>query len=63
MIEGDAILNATVVYSEEEVLARFQESCEAEAEEPGRHAERVKRATQDLIQMLDRLNPPGKHIK
>ena len=34
MDDEDAILNASVVYSEQEILAEFQESCEAEA--PGR---------------------------
>lgn len=49
MLDDDAILNSPVVYSEEEVLAEFKECCEAEADQPGRHAERVKRATEDLI--------------
>lgn len=51
MLDEDAVLNSPVVYSEEEVLAEFQDSCEAEAEEPGRHWERAKRATADLFQM------------
>lgn len=42
MTDGDAILSATVVYSEEEVLAEFWESCEAEAETPGHYTERLK---------------------
>ena len=56
MLDEDAILNSPVVYSEEEILAEFQASCEAEAEEPGRHWDRVMRATIDLGQMLDRQN-------
>lgn len=56
MPDDDAILHSPVVYSEEEVLAEFQECCEAEAEEPGRHTESVKRATEGLIQMLERRN-------
>jgi hypothetical protein len=54
MVDEDAILNSPVVYSEEEVLAEFHESCEAEAESPGQHTERVKLATQDLCRMLVR---------
>ena len=42
MSNEDAILNASVLYSEQEVLAEFQEACEAEAETPGQCAERVK---------------------
>ncbi|MBA3354736.1 MAG: hypothetical protein H0U18_02115 [Pyrinomonadaceae bacterium] len=34
MTSDDAILSATVVYSEEEVLTEFWECCEAEAETP-----------------------------
>jgi hypothetical protein len=52
----DAILTATIIYSEEEVLAEFQESCEAEAETPGGHTEQLKRAAEDLCQMLNRQN-------
>ena len=54
MTDSDEILNAAFVYSEQEVLAEFQASCEAEAEEPGKHWDRVKHATLDLCQMLDR---------
>lgn len=50
MLDEDEILNSPVVYSEGEVLARFQQSCEAEAEEPGQHTERLTRAAQDLCQ-------------
>ena len=56
ILDEDAILNSPVVYSEAEVLAEFQQSCEAEAEEPGQHTEGVWRATDDLIQMLNRQN-------
>ena len=37
MTDADEILNSPFVYSEQEVLAEFQASCEAEAEEPGKH--------------------------
>lgn len=50
----DAILNSTVVYSKEEVYAEFQECCEAEAETPGHYTERLRLATEDLCQMLER---------
>lgn len=56
MTDEDAILSATVVYSEEEVLAEFWESCEAEAEAPGHYTERLKLAAEDLCQMLRRKN-------
>ena len=56
MLDEDAILNSPVVYSKEEVLGEFQAACEAEAEEPGRHTERLKRAAEDFCQMQDRLN-------
>ena len=36
MLDEDAILNASVIYSEEEVLAEFHECCELEAEAPCR---------------------------
>jgi hypothetical protein len=35
MTDEDAILNASLIYSEEEVLAEFWECCELEAEAPG----------------------------
>jgi hypothetical protein len=54
MTDDDTILNAEFVYSDEEVLAEFQESCEAEAESPGEHTERVRQATADLFQLLNR---------
>jgi hypothetical protein len=41
MLNDDAILDASVLYIEEEVLAEFKESCEAEAESPGQHTERL----------------------
>ncbi len=44
MPDDDAILKSPVVYSEEEVLAEFQESCEDEAETPGRYTERLRLA-------------------
>ena len=47
MDHEDAILNASFVYSEQEVLSEFQESCEAEAETPGRCADRLKLAVED----------------
>ena len=43
MTDDDTILNSSVLYSEDEVLAEFKESCEAEAEEPGQHTERLSR--------------------
>lgn len=52
MTDEDAILSATVVYSEGDVLAIFQEACEAEAEEPGQHTERLRLAAADLCQTL-----------
>ena len=59
MLDEDAILNSPVVYSEEEVLTRFRQSREAEAEEPGRHTERLKRAAEDFCQMLERNKSPS----
>jgi hypothetical protein len=56
MSDEDQILNASVVYSEQEVLAEFQEYCEAEAEIPGHYTERLRRAAEELCQMLDRQN-------
>lgn len=56
MNDADAILGASVVYSEQEVLTEFQEACEAEAETPGRCAERLKLAAEDLCQMSERTN-------
>lgn len=32
---GDEILNASILYTEEDVWAEFKESCKAEAEEAG----------------------------
>jgi hypothetical protein len=37
MLNDDAILDPSVIYTEHEVLAEFKESCEAQAEEPGQH--------------------------
>lgn len=54
LLDEDAILNSPVVDSEREVLSEFQAACEAEAEQPGQHWERVKQPTLDLGQMLDR---------
>ena len=59
----NAILNASVLYTEEEVWAEFKESCEAEADEPGHHAERLKRATEDLFQMYERKKVLGQATK
>jgi len=59
MNDADAILGASVVYSEQEVLAEFQEACEAEAETPGQCQERLKLAAEDLCQMLERRNREG----
>jgi hypothetical protein len=56
MNDEDAILDAPIVYSEQEVLAEFQECCEAEAEAPGQYTERLKIAAADLCQTLDRQN-------
>src|SRR5688572_21382582 len=56
ILDEDAILNSPVVYSEAEVLAEFQESCEAEAETPHQHTERLRLAALDLCQMLERQN-------
>ncbi|MFN2511868.1 MAG: hypothetical protein ABR568_10545 [Pyrinomonadaceae bacterium] len=56
MTDADEILNASILYTEMEVWAEFQECCEAEAEEPGQHTERIKRAAEDLCQMLERQN-------
>lgn len=53
----DAILNATMVYSEEEVLGEFQECFESEAETRGHHTERFKAVA--LTYFLDR-SPPVK---
>lgn len=44
MTDEDVILNSPVVYSEEEVLAQFQECCESEAEAPGQHTEQLRLA-------------------
>ena len=55
MLDEDAVLNSPVVYSEDEVLAEFQAACEAEAEEPEQHTERLRLA-EDLCQMLNRQN-------
>jgi hypothetical protein len=54
--EMDAILNASVLCPEEEVLAELQECCEAEAETPGHQTERLQLAAEDLCQMLERQN-------
>lgn len=54
MTDEDAILSAAEVYSEEEVLAEFQECCESEAEAPGHYTERLKLAAEDFCQMLER---------
>lgn len=48
MTEKDAILNASQLFTEEEILAEFQECCESEAETPGQHTDRLKRACEDL---------------
>ncbi len=63
MTDEDAILSSTAVYSEEEVLAEFWESCEAEAEAPGHYTKRLKFAAEDLCQMLDRKNGAGRSKK
>jgi hypothetical protein len=47
---------SSVLYSEEEVLAEFQAACEAEAEMPGQHTERLRLAAEALCQMLNRRN-------
>jgi hypothetical protein len=54
MSDDDAILNSPVVYSEEEVLAEFHESCEAEAEEPEQHMERLNQVARALCLVLRR---------
>lgn len=59
----DAVLYASVLYSEQEVLAEFQESCEAEAETPGQCKERLKLATEDLCQMLEGQNRNVKRFR
>jgi hypothetical protein len=56
MTDEDATLNASELLTEEDILAEFQECCEAEAESPGQHTERLKRAAEDLCQMLVRKN-------
>lgn len=55
-ISEDAILSSTIIYSEEEVLAEFQECCEFEAEKPGQYTERLNLAAEDLCQMMERQN-------
>jgi hypothetical protein len=50
MTDEDPILDDSELFTEEEILAEFQASCEAEAETPEQHAERIKRATK-----IDRL--------
>jgi hypothetical protein len=49
MTDEDPILDDSELFTEE-ILAEFQASCEAEAETPEQHAERIKRATK-----IDRL--------
>jgi hypothetical protein len=56
MNDEDAILSASVLYSEQEVLTEFQECCESEALTPGCFTERLKLAAEDLSQMLERRN-------
>jgi hypothetical protein len=56
MADDDAMLGASLLYSTEEVLAEFQECCEADAQTPGHYSERLKRAAEDLFEMLDRQN-------
>ncbi len=56
LVDEVQILNASLLYSKEEILAEFQEACEAEAETPGRCAERLKLAAEDLCQMSERTN-------
>jgi hypothetical protein len=59
MLDEDATLNASVIYSEEYVLAEFQGACEAEGESPGQHRERVSRAAADLCQTQERNKSPS----
>jgi hypothetical protein len=56
--DDDRILDALTIYSEREILAEFQESCELEAQAPGRYTGRLKLAAEDLCQMLERKNGP-----
>ena len=63
MTDEDSILNSPVLYSEEEVLAEFWESCEAEAEAPGYYSERLKLAAEGLCQMLERKKRPVQAMK
>ena len=48
MTNDNAILNASVLYTENEILTEFHESCRAEAEAPGQHTERLKLAAENV---------------
>jgi hypothetical protein len=61
MLDDDSILDSAVLFTEAEVLAEFQASCEAEAETPGHCQERVRLAAEDLCQMLERQNRRRHH--
>jgi hypothetical protein len=57
VLNDDAILDASILYTEAEVLAEFQECCELEVEASGEHTERLNRAAADLCQMQSRNKP------
>ena len=56
MSDDDAMLNSPVVYSEEEVLAEFQESCER-PRSLGKTQKDFKQVAADLCQMQSRNKP------
>ena len=52
--EDDETLSSELIYSEQEIMAEFQESCEEAGEALGQSTDRIKLAAKAFCRMLER---------